>query len=239
MSNIRILIDLIIYCVLIGLPIIFLIATVKNWKNKLRRFSYLFVFIVSGLISGYFFSNMHENRKQGIQEVCGAYVLNQLDCNKCGNCYLQVKQDMTYDIVVDDKIIGTGSWSLEFEGDAGIYFPQFDYGPSWVINKTDEIGINRINCNEFWCSEQFKDEFSGTVIDMTDSESNFDSKTLIIRTIYNEIIHYQAKYASHPMLGTKFNIGDEINKIGNSLKYIQINTRGDTTTYDFGVSKCK
>ena len=234
MSNIRIIIESFISLVLISLPSMFIILTVKNWKFKIKRLIYLTLSLIFGWLSFSLFMNISKNRKEGVKSVCGNYVLSQLDCNKCHDCELFVKPDMTYDIIIKNKKVGNGKWSLGFEGDAGFYYPEFDYGSHGsVSSKSDAIGINRINCPDYWHQEQLNDQFSGTVIDIVEHNQNFDLKALVIRTTNNDTMEYYAKYSSHPMLSTRFSIGDKIIKTKNSLKYVKITLKGDTVIYNF------
>src|ERR1044072_9671851 len=46
-------------------------------------------------------------------KILGDYKLNKLDGWKCENCKVRLKEDYTYDILVNGQLAGSGNWETE------------------------------------------------------------------------------------------------------------------------------
>jgi hypothetical protein len=62
----------------------------------------------------------------------GDYKLNSLDKKKCENCKVRLKEDYTYDILVNNQVAGNGKWETETTIDIPGEFLKIENGPRWV-----------------------------------------------------------------------------------------------------------
>lgn len=73
----------------------------------------------------------------------GDYKLNRLDGWKCENCIVRLKEDYTYDILVNGQFAGKGKWDTESAIDIPGEFLKIENGPRWI--KGEERLIEAIN----------------------------------------------------------------------------------------------
>ena len=73
--------------------------------------SVLFISLLG--LTVYFFWQYRKGQSKTIKEFSGDYKLNNLDGIKCENCIVRLKEDNTYDIIVQGENVANGEWSLK------------------------------------------------------------------------------------------------------------------------------
>lgn len=71
-------------------------------------------------------------KKEANPKYLGDYKLNSLDNYKCENCTVRLKEDYTYDILVNGQVAGNGKWETETAFDIPGEFLKIENGPRWV-----------------------------------------------------------------------------------------------------------
>ncbi|HEY1202329.1 MAG TPA: hypothetical protein VGE79_15170 [Niastella sp.] len=96
------------------------------------------------LIGGGLFLYLRTNKAD--PKILGDYKLNKLDGWKCENCKVNLREDYTYDIIVNNQVVGNGKWETKTAIDIPGEFLEIENGPSsihWEENRLIEE-INRI-----------------------------------------------------------------------------------------------
>lgn len=73
------------------------------------------------------------HKKKANPKYLGYYKLNWLDKQKCGNCKIRLKEDYTYDIIVNDQVVGDGKWDTGSTIDIPGTYLEIEHGPKEII----------------------------------------------------------------------------------------------------------
>ena len=133
-----------IYIVYFGIIILLFFLTINKRRNL--KISIPTGIIFSALVI-YGFS-IYKKNKESIKiasiEFLGDYQLNNLDGKSCENCKVRLLNDNTYQIIVQDKIMGYGNWKLTSAPDIPNYFIEIEHGQNEIITKHERV-IEYIN----------------------------------------------------------------------------------------------
>jgi hypothetical protein len=146
MGNFTVLGGLIIKCLIVGLPFVFLLLFLRKKKSGLSTIFMLLFFLFTTVNAIHFFVSGNDKKIEISKKYLGFYKLNRLDNKKCENCKVDLHSDFKYNIIKDDKIIGNGKWDLEIDAETGFYM-KLDNKPGYMIYDTPrEIEtINRVD----------------------------------------------------------------------------------------------
>jgi hypothetical protein len=72
-------------------------------------------------------------KKEANPKYLGDYKLNWLDKQKCENCKVRLKEDYTYDIIVNGQVVGDGKWETGSAIDIPGEFLKIEHGPKEII----------------------------------------------------------------------------------------------------------
>ena len=98
----------------------------------------LLFFVLTG-ITIFVYYNKNRNEYEASKKFWGYYKLEELDRKNCDNCKVRLYDGYTYDILVDDKVVGHGKWHIETAIDIPGYFLKIDNGPNWVVWEHDRL----------------------------------------------------------------------------------------------------
>ena len=233
-------IELIFFCIIVGLPIFFLILLILLRKLKYRWIpGIILVFFV--LTSGYaihYFILDHEYKIECTKKYLGFYKLDRLDCEDCKDCKVDLLPDYKYEILQNNKVVGKGEWDLDYDPESG-YFLKIENGPGGIIHETPrEIEyIDRKNCNDEGCKENLREEFTGKIVDIKLDGYHWDQKTIFIRVSSGDTFKYYPKYFPHPWLEKKVQIGDYLSKRKNTMNFTVVHKK-DTTFLNYEMPDC-
>jgi hypothetical protein len=80
-------------------------------------------------------------KKEANPKYLGDYKLKWLDRQPCNNCRVRLKQDYTYDIIVNNQVTGTGKWKTGSAIDIPGEYLVIEHGPTdlvWEWNRLIE-----------------------------------------------------------------------------------------------------
>ena len=86
----------------------------------------------------YFKSCQNENYKRNQLSQVGKYYLT--DYPNCKSCYIELKENMTYNVIDDGKIIETSNWHYESGG---------DYWITYLDNDKYQLGNGKFNYKKY------------------------------------------------------------------------------------------
>ena len=136
-------------CIIVGLPIIFLILLIllRKRKNPLIAGIFLLLFIASSGYATYYFMSIQKYKTETKEKYLGFYKLDKLDCEECVDCKVELHPDYSYNIYKDNKVVGKGKWELVWDPESG-YFLRIDNGSGAMSFETPkEIEyISRKDC---------------------------------------------------------------------------------------------
>jgi len=98
----------------------------RHKKMKALLSGILFICLTGGVVYLYW------GEKKADPKYLGDYKLNTLDKHKCENCTVRLKEDYTYDILVNGQVSGNGKWETETAIDIPGEFLKIENGPRWV-----------------------------------------------------------------------------------------------------------
>lgn len=78
-------------------------------------------------------------KKEANPKYLGDYKLNWLDRYKCNNCKVRLKEDYTYDIIVNNQAVGTGTWEIGSAIDIPGEFLIIEHGPGGTIREWNRV----------------------------------------------------------------------------------------------------
>lgn len=87
----------------------------------------------------YFYYNNSRNEYEASKKFWGDYKLERLDGKRCDSCKVRLYDGYTYDIIVQDKLVGHGKWHIETAIDIPGYFLKVENGPTWVLWEHDRL----------------------------------------------------------------------------------------------------
>lgn len=240
MGKFTVLGGLIIKCLVVGLPLIFLLLLFRKNKSKLSTLFILLFFLLTSANAIYFLVSAHERKIEVSKKYLGSYKLKRLDCKECENCKIILHPNYTYDIIKNEKVIGEGQWDLEINSETG-YFLKLDNGPNYMMYDTSrEVeSIDRKNCCVAGCNENLQEEFSGKIVDIKVDGYHFNQKTIFIQISNGDIIKYYPKYFAHPWIEDKLQIGEYFSKRKQSMNFTIVHIKGDTTHLNYKTPNCE
>lgn len=239
MGNFTVLGGLTIKCLIVGLPLIFLLFLYRKKKSRLSTIFILLFFLLTTANAIYFFVNAHETKIEVSKKYLGFYKFNRLDCKECKNCKINLLSDFKYDIIKDEKIIGNGKWDIKINPETGFYM-ELDIKPSFMIFETPrEIQtIDRIDCCIMGCNENITEEFNGKIVGVELIGNHFGQKTIFIQINNGDTITYYPKYFAHPWIEDKLQVGDHFSKTKQTMNFTIIHKKGDTTFLNYKTPNC-
>ena len=87
--------------------------------------------LFAGIIA--FTTYLFLHKKKANPKYLGDYKLNWLDRQKCNNCKVRLKEDYTYDIIVNNQVVGMGKWETGSAIDIPGEYLQIEHGPNEII----------------------------------------------------------------------------------------------------------
>jgi hypothetical protein len=72
-------------------------------------------------------------RRNANPKYLGDYKLNWLDRHKCNNCKVRLKENYTYDIIVNNQVVGEGKWHTGTAIDIPGNYLIIEHGPREII----------------------------------------------------------------------------------------------------------
>jgi hypothetical protein len=123
----------------LGLILIILYYTVRKWRTPKKSIPSGLLFLGLAFITGYFYCGMKQDEYKASRKFLGNYKLERLDRKVCENCMVKLKDGYTYDILVNDKVVGQGKWHLETAIDIPGHFLKIENGPNYVIWEADRL----------------------------------------------------------------------------------------------------
>ena len=142
-------IEFVFLCIIVGLPIIFLILLILLRKLKYRWIPgiILVFFVLTSGYATYYFLSIQKYKNETKEKYLGFYKLDKLDCYECKDCKVELLPDYSYNIYKDNKVVGKGTWELVWDPESG-YFMRIENGGGSIVPDTPkEIEyINRKDC---------------------------------------------------------------------------------------------
>lgn len=126
----------VIYYFLLATGLIFLILTFFV-KRKIKFITIIFS-VISIFLFFQFKSCKEENYKIVQKRQVGIYYLTEYP--NCKDCFVRLNDNMTYDVVKNDKIIETSNWHYEIGQ---------DYFITYMNNGKDQLGYNRFSYDKY------------------------------------------------------------------------------------------
>src|SRR4051812_1404973 len=96
-----------------GFILLLLLSTILNWHRPKVSVPSGLMFLALTTFTIYIYYEMTQRENKASNKYLGDYKLEMLDGQVCDNCKVRLKDGYTYDIVVDDKVVGQGKWHLE------------------------------------------------------------------------------------------------------------------------------
>ena len=128
----------------LGLLLLLLILIIgKKYLGK-RILPFFIAFLCLSFFGLYIHYGMKGRENLAAKKYLKEYKLKRLDEKDCNNCIVKINNNHQYDIIKNGQVIGNGKWDMEFESDAGFYFPRLENCPLYIIGEKDSI-IEYIN----------------------------------------------------------------------------------------------
>jgi hypothetical protein len=134
----------IIYIAYFGIIILLFLLTINKRRNLKIAIPTGIIFTTLVFYGIYIHKINQEKLHIASIEYLGDYRLNSLDGKSCENCKVRLLKDYTYQIIVQDKIMGFGNWNLGSAPDIPNYFLEIENGPNYVITENERL-IDYIN----------------------------------------------------------------------------------------------
>jgi hypothetical protein len=122
-----------------GLILLLLIFTIKKRHSLKKSIPSGLLFSGLAILSFYIYYEIKQDEYKASKKFLGDYKLEILDRQKCENCKVTLKDGYTYDIFVNNKIVGHGKWHLETAIDIPGPFLKVENGPNYVIWERDRL----------------------------------------------------------------------------------------------------
>jgi hypothetical protein len=122
-----------------GLILLLLIFTIKKRHSLKKSIPSGLLFLGLAILSFYIYYEIKQDEYKASKKFLGDYKLEILDRQKCENCKVTLKDGYTYDIFVNNKIVGHGKWHLETAIDIPGPFLKVENGPNYVIWERDRL----------------------------------------------------------------------------------------------------
>ena len=131
--------ELIVWCIfiLLGLGSIVLFIFTFTIKRSLKPWTFLGSIFLCFLFFSYRASINYAYRQKQLDQV-GIYYLTAYP--SCTDCILELKEDLTYEIRREDKIIKKSNWHFESGG---------DYWITWLDNEKYQLGYGDYSYKSF------------------------------------------------------------------------------------------
>lgn len=127
--------ELLTYIIYISLILSALTFLILIWYK--RTFIRILLFSLSFVLLLIIWFTQHNNYNQLQADQAGIYYLT--DFPNCKSCYIELKEDMTYEVINDNKISEKGNWHHQEGTDFDITY----------INKDEQLGYGRFAFKEF------------------------------------------------------------------------------------------
>lgn len=240
MGNFTVLGGLLIKCLVLGLPLVFLLLLWKMNKSRLSTILILLFFLLTTANAIHFFVSAYNSKIEASKTFIGFYKLNRLDCEECENCKVDLQSDFKYNIIKDGKIVGNGEWDLEVSPETGFYMQLDNKTGHMIYNTPREIEtIDRIDCCITGCNENLQEEFSGKIVDIKLDGNHFGQKAIFVEINSGDTIKYYPKYFGHPWIENKLQVGDYFSKRKQTMNFTVIHEKGDTTFLNYKTPNCE
>ena len=122
-----------------GLILLLLIFTIKKRHALKKSIPSGLLFLGLTFVSFYIYYGMKQDEYKASKKFLGDYKLEMIKKKKCENCKVRLKEGYTYDILVNDKVVGHGKWHLETAIDIPGPFLKVDNGPRSVVWEQDRL----------------------------------------------------------------------------------------------------
>ncbi len=128
-----------IYIAYFGIIVLLFIITIKKRRNLKISIPTGIVFSTLAFYGIHIYKKTQENLHKASIEFLGDYQLNMLDGKLCQECKVRLQKDYTYEIIVQNKIMGHGNWNLGSAPDIPEYFLEIENGPNYVITEHERV----------------------------------------------------------------------------------------------------
>jgi hypothetical protein len=127
-----------------GLILFLFIYAIRKRYSPKKSIPAGLLFLGLTTFSIYTYWKIKRSEYETSKKFLGDYKLSRLDKQNCENCKVRLKDGYTYDILVNDKVVGQGKWHIGTAVDIPGTFLKIDNGPTWVIWESDRL-IEYIN----------------------------------------------------------------------------------------------